>query len=69
METNGKGLRPTTDLQRLTRKKIKNMKPKKEEASAILNEFGDIVVDTEERKMVYSYHYKNLLMQKNQKHK
>ena len=45
------------------------MKPKKEEASAILNEFGDIVVDTEERKMVYSYHYKNLLMQKKQKHK
>ena len=46
----------------------KNMKPKKEEASAILNELGDIAVDTEEIKMVYSYHYKNLLMQKKQKH-
>ena len=33
---------------------IKNMKPKKEEASAILNELGDIVDDTEEIKMVYS---------------
>ena len=49
-------------------KLIKNMKPKKEEASAILNELGDVVEDTEEIKMVYSYHYKNLLMQKKQKH-
>ena len=48
---------------------IKNMKPKKEEASAILNELGDIVDDTEETKMVYSYHYKNLLIQKKQKHR
>ena len=40
------------------------MKPKKEEASAILSELWDVVVDTEEIKMVYSYHYKNLLMQK-----
>ena len=46
------------------RKFIRNMKPKKEEASAILNELGDIVEDTEEIKMAYSYHYKNLLMQK-----
>ena len=48
---------------------IKNMNLKKEKASAILNELGDIVEDTEEIKMVYSYHYKNLLMQKKQKHK
>ena len=45
------------------------MKPKKEEASEILKELGDIVEDTEEIKMVYIYHYENLLMQKKQKHK
>ena len=45
------------------------MKPKKEEGSAILNEVGDMVKDTEEIKMVHSYHYKILLKQKKQKHK
>ena len=39
------------------------MKPNKEEASAILNEFGDIVEDTVEIKMVYSYYFHNLLAQ------
>ena len=40
------------------------MKPKKEEASETLNEFGNIAEDTEEKKMAHSYHYKNLLMKK-----
>ena len=38
------------------------MKQKKEEASAILNELGDVVEDTEEIIMVYINHYENLLM-------
>ena len=33
----------------------------KEEASTILNELGEMVEDTEEIKIIYSYHYKNQL--------
>ena len=43
------------------------MKPKKEEATAILNGLGDVVEDTEEIKMVYSC--QKPLSEKKQKYK
>ena len=45
-------------------KNIKNMKPKKEEASAILNELGNVVEDTKEIIVVYGNRCENLLVQK-----
>ena len=42
------------------------MKPRRDEASAILDVLWDIAEDTEEIKMVHGYHHYNLLTQEKQ---